>query len=377
MQTDRRSQYLGIIQLIFVVMVVSGALFITRLMTPKQSFDDAKNVSFTENAITVSVTRPQGITFKPRLTLTGTVTAQTETQIAPQVSGRVIWVNPDFAPGANVDKGDLLFRIESEDYRLAVEQAASNIAAAASELKVLEAEAKLALSEWRELYPETPISDLAARKPQMEAASARLAAAEASKKTAELALRRTRVTAPVDARILSTSLDVGQLVSPSIPVGALYAIGNVEIAVPVSAEELQLLSPVKGRKASLTLEGPAAHIEGEVTRLGSVLDPRTRQAILYIKPNDISGLTIGSFVKASIAASDVDGALTIPLTALAGRDQVWVVKGDELQNRRISVLDQSGDQVTVAPFDIGDGVLSFPPSDAVYGQKANIRSEGG
>lgn len=374
MNSNRRSTLLGIAQLIFVVVVIFLALTLTEAMKPKQTYGDGQDVAFADSTVSVTVISPGGETFTPQVKLTGSVTAQTETQIAPQVSGRVVWVSDNFTPGARVKKGDILFRIDSEDFELAIEQADAAIAEASSELQRLTAEAKVALSEWRDLYPNQPISDLAARKPQTEAAQARLAAARASKKTAQLALRRTRVTAPAHARILTSTLDVGQLVAPSMPVGALYALNNVEIAAPISPQDLQILSPVTGRDVSLKLETRAGTISGIVSRVGSVLDPRTRQATLFIQPENVSGLTIGSFVEATIAASPVKAAVRLPATALAGRSRVWVLKNGTLESRDVYILNQTVDNVTVAPFDIGDGVLTLPPAEAYNGQKARARN---
>lgn len=374
MKSDRRSALLGVAQLVFVVVVVFLALTLTEAMKPRQTYGDGQGVAFADSTVNVTVISPRGETYTPRVALTGSVTAQTETQIAPQVSGRVIWVNKNFTPGASVKKGDILFRIDSEDFELAIDQAEATIAEANSELQRLTAEAKVALSEWQDLYPNQPISDLAARKPQMEAAQARLAAARANKKTAQLALRRTRVVAPANARILSSMLDVGQLVTPAMPVGALYALDNVEIAVPVSPQDLQLLSPITGRDVSLKLETRAEPVSGTVSRVGSVLDPRTRQATLFIEPKDVAGLTIGSFVEATISASAVNDAVRMPITALAGRRRVWVLKDGALESRDIHILNQTTDSVIVAPFDIGDGILTLPPAEAYNGQKAKARS---
>lgn len=368
---------MGIGQLVFVVGVVLIALSITRMMKPKQEYGGSQDVAFADSVLSVSVSNPQGINFTPHLTLTGTVAAQTETQIAPQVNGRVVWVNQNLVPGATVEKDELLFRIEDEDFKLALEQADANIAASMSDLKVLEAEAKVALSEWTDLYPDRAISDLGARKPQIQAANARLTAARASKKTAELALKRTQVTSPARAKILTTSLDVGQLVSPSMPVGSLYGLDNVEIVVPLSPEDLQLLTPIEGRKVVLKLENGRQSLEGVVSRLASILDPRTRQATAYIKPVNVEGLTIGSFVNAQISASAVNGALQIPITALSGRDQVWVIQDGQLKSRSVNVLGQTPNSIIVNSFDIGEGVLTLPPAEAYEGQKAKIRSKEG
>ena len=369
MPVSRPSWLIGALQLVFVVVIIAIALIFTSALKPDAA--PPRGSVMGENAIMqVSITQPMGRSYAPVLSLNGVVAAQTQTQVTPQVGGRVVKVGTNFKQGGKVKKGELLFQIDPRDYQLSIEQAEANIAAAQSDLQLLEAEAKLALTEWEGLFPGREISALAARKPQMAAARARVASAEAAKKSAALALSRTRITAASDAKILSTTLDLGQVVAPNQSVGQLFSLDSLEVSAPISTDDLQLLFPAEGRTVSLTFSSGEPARKGAIVRVNAVLDSRTRLATLFIKPETAVDLTVGGFVDVTIEAPVIAGAVEVPVSALSGRDQVWVIDAGKLYPRTVTVLNETGDSAMFAAFDTADGVLILPPIEAYSGQPA-------
>ena len=374
MEDTQKGWIVGTIQLAFVVTVVAVALFITNLLSPAEGSSSAIPQASADIGVDINVVQPIIDQFTPEIRLNGVIQTQTQTNIAPQIGGRVVYVSPNFRPGAAVTKGERLFQIETADFELAVEQAQANIDSASSDLALLEAEAELARQEWLELFPGQPITDLAARKPQIAAAKSRLASAEAAKKTAALALSRTRIVAPSDARVLSTQLDVGQVVAPNVAVGSIYALDSVEISAPLSTRQLETLQPVINRKASIqSNERADIVIEGTIKRQNATLDPRTRLATVFITPNTLEGLTIGDFATVVLKADPVQRAMTVPATSFFGRDEVWVVVDGVLQRRSLTRLGERGDDVFVRAFDFGEGVVTLPPVEGYDGMKVSKR----
>lgn len=268
----------GVIQLVFVIAVIGLALALSSTLQTGGSGGPPNLADLREeSSITVRVTQPEVIRFSPEVRANGTVQASAEVSVSPQVSGEIMRVSPLFRAGAQINKGQLLFEIDRADYVLSVERAEAEIAAASSDLAQLEAEARLAVMEWEELYPGREVNELAARIPQIEAAKARLNSAIANKQTAELSLRRTRVYAPLDARVMSSTLDAGQIVSPGQTVGRLVALESIELAVPVSNDQLTIIEPAVSRPASFTLRGATSESrEATVVRIDASLDARTR-----------------------------------------------------------------------------------------------------
>lgn len=369
----------GLFQLVFVIAVIAAALGLSRALKGQVS-DRAPQIADLRGdaAISVRIADLEIADYAPELRVNGTVQAAAEVSVSPQVSGEVVFVSDSFRAGAEVKKGDRLFEIDRADFLLAVERAESEIAAAQSDLQQLEAEAAIAIQEWQELYPGREVNELAARVPQIEAAKARLASAIANKRTAELSLKRTRVIAPYDARILASTLDAGQIVSPGLSVGRLVAVDSIEIAVPVSSDQLTALQPVIGRTAAYSLRGAEARAyAAQTVRVDASLDARTRLSNLYLKPEDASDLRIGDFVDVTMSADLVERAIKLPASALSGQSDIWVVEDNQLEARRILVLgeDQASESVIAAPFDAADGVVALPPLEAEPGQRVSVRAE--
>jgi multidrug efflux pump subunit AcrA (membrane-fusion protein) len=81
----------------------------------------------------------------------GTVRPRTESQLVPEVSGRVIWVSPSFAEGAFFEKGEVLLKVDPHDYRQAVVRSRGEVARTKLQLAREEAEAEVAREEWKDL----------------------------------------------------------------------------------------------------------------------------------------------------------------------------------------------------------------------------------
>jgi RND family efflux transporter MFP subunit len=365
---------IGLIQLAFVIGIISIALILSSRLNSGGTSEpvDLSELQVTDG-ISVRVVSPDPRSYTPRLRLNGTVQAQAEVSVSPQVSGEISRVGAAFKPGSLLPEGTLLFAIDRSDFELAVDRAQAEIAAAKSDLAQLEAEALLAREEWNELFPGREITDLAARVPQIDAAKARLLSAEANKRTAQLSLQRTEVHAPFDARVLSTALDRGQIVSPGQIVGRLVSLDSIEVIVPASADQLNILAPIEGRTVILEPRGKDKNLTGEVVRIDATLDARTRLSRLYVAPELSADLTIGDFVDVTIQSEPIDDALLIPASALFAQNKVWVVEGDVLVSRIVSVLSDDDNGLTIAGIDIGDGIVALPPSDAFEGMSVRIR----
>ena len=374
-----RTLVIGLIQLVFVVGVIAAAVGFSSALKGAESANRPQLADLRGTTdITVRVTQPVRLNYAPQIQVNGTVQASAEIAVSPQVTGEIERVSAQFRAGSEIKRGTMLFEIDRADFELAVERAEAEIAAARSDLAQLEAEAQLAVQEWQELYPGREVNALAAREPQIAAANARLNSAIANQKTAELSLQRTRVYAPVDARVISSSLDVGQIVAPGQALGRLVSIDSIELVVPISQEQQTVLEPIIGRAAEFQKRdvGNAAQ-KAQVVRVDASLDSRTRLSNLFLRPDEKSNLRIGDFIDVTLTSDPISGAMVVPTTSLVGQDQVWVVENNQLLKRQIIRLGErgSGQEIVVTPFDFGDGVVVLPPLEAAPGQRVFIRGD--
>ena len=363
-------RFAGTFQLIFVIAVVGSAILLSATLKPEVS---AGPPARSAAGVPVSVIDPAPVSFTPSLELNGVVEARTVTDLVPQVAGRVVDVSADFRPGSLVEKGDMLFRIDPSDYRLAIERTAAEIEAARSELALLEAQAAAEQQIWDQQFPDRKIPDLIARVPQIAAAKARIRSGEAAREAAQLSLQRTVVRAPFDARVLQTRLDTGQVVGTNAAVGSLFSVDSLEIAVPVSTEELARIGPLQDRKARITgnrFEGE--ELNGTIVRAAAALDERTRLGKLFIAVEESKSLMLGEFVNVRIEGQGTPNAYRLPAGALTSRDQIWVVNNGLLEERRVDVIGNEADYAIVIAFDRADGVVAVPPSNVRDGLPVSV-----
>jgi len=362
-------RHAGALQLAFVIGVVGLALLLSTSLRPDSSGPSSAARSIEP---VVSIVTPVATPYRPSVRLNGVVQARTVTRIIPQVSGRVVEVSAAFRPGASVSTDGVLFVIDPSDYELAVERTLAEIEAARSELTRLEAEAAAEREIWQGQFPERQIPDLIARVPQIAAAKARIQSGEAARRAAELSLSRTTVSAPFDARILETELDVGQVVGSSAAVGSMFSIDSLEIVVPVSAEERRLIGPLGDQRVS-TITPTAGAIQGKLVRAAAALDERTRLGTLYVATANPGLLTAGEFVTVEIEGKDTPDSYRIPAAALTSRDRLWVVEDGRLAGRTVEVLGREAEMAVVRVFDDADGVVSIPPANARDGMSVSPR----
>ena len=84
----------------------------------------------------------------------GFISPKTESQIYPEISGKIVKIFESFEDGSSFKKGDILLQIDPIDYELALKSAESNLAQARLQLSVERAESELAKKEWKKLVRE-------------------------------------------------------------------------------------------------------------------------------------------------------------------------------------------------------------------------------
>ena len=169
----------------------------------------------------------------------GTVLPARQVALGPEVGGKIRWISEDAIPGGRFAKGDLLVRIDPNEYRLAVEQQFAAVDSAQTQLEIEESRKKNRrarvgnFSRSRAKRARARRSRSASLK--FGAPKVNLKAAESGLARAKLNVSRTQIRAPFNAMIQQRSADVGQMVAPGTPLLTLVGTDAawVQISVPV------------------------------------------------------------------------------------------------------------------------------------------------
>ncbi len=288
----------------------------------------------------------------------GTVKPRTEGELVAEVAGQVVWVSPGFAAGGFFEKDEVLVRIDSRDYELAVITARGQVAQARVRFETEEAQAKVAREEWKQLGTGDK-SPLATRELQLQEAEASLAAAEAALERAQRSLNRTSIRAPFAGRIRAKLTDVGEYVAPGVPVTSVFSVDYAEIRLPIPNEELAYVNlPVDYRGEATQQAGPAVqlyadfagrqhHWQGRIVRVEGEIDQHSRMVHVIAQVDDPYGrdegqdqipLAVGLFVEAVIEGNSAEGVYVVPRAAVRG-NQVLVVDAEQkLRFREVKIL---------------------------------------
>jgi RND family efflux transporter MFP subunit len=328
----------------------------------------------------------------------GTVNPRTESELVSQVSGQVIGVAQQFAPGGFFKKEDVLIRIDPRDYEFSLSRLKARVAQAQLRLAQEEAEASIARQEWERLGKKEEPDPLVLRIPQLAEAKTSLEAARAELNQAELNLQRTKIIAPFDGRVRVKKVDVGQVVSPGIPLATIYAVDYAEVRLPVPDDEIGYLdccldyrtqNPAEldiDVKLSASYGGNFYKWSGKIVRVEGEIDPLSHMITLVARIKDPYGrdlqserppLAVGMFVEAEIIGRRVDDVAVIPRSALRGDERVLIIdKDNKLHFRTVEVLRADFETVIISSgLNEGERICISPLEAVVDGMEVRIVEE--
>jgi RND family efflux transporter MFP subunit len=323
-----------------------------------------------KEATLVEVMPVRGETAPVIVSNTGTVVPAREIRLSARVSGQIIEISPEFAPGGHFAQGETILRIDDDDYTLAVEQQEANLVRAQSDLKLemgQQSVAKLEFELLGDIAFEEEDTDLVLRQPQLETKKAAIAQAQAALNKARLDLERTEIVAPFNAVIEERNADVGAYVTPGTPLATLVGSDEYWVEVTVPVDELRWLeipgmNSKTGSKARIyhgLTWGPGAYREGHVQRIMTGLEPGSRLARLLVVVEDPlqleedgdgqHPLMLQAFVRVELIGEEVAGVFEVPAEAVRDGNYLWVMTKDKtLDIREMETVWSSDEHVYVS-----------------------------
>lgn len=283
--------------------------------------------------------------------------------------------------GDRVKRGDVVARLRDSEYRDKVEQAKGQLAAA-------QAAAEKARSEFdrtTRLFATQSVT-----KPEMETATAQekasraeVAAAEAALQEAQVGLRDTALTAPVDGEVIKKSVEIGAYMAPGSPA---FIVGDVRrIKVVIGLPDVAVTQVKLGQPVSVTTDAlPGRTFAGHVSRIAAAADPITRNFDVEVEfPNDDRQWKPGMIASVELGSVSPNAAVPLlPLTAFVsagGRDKfgVMLVDGDGSQARaklqQVALGDVIGNRVAVTKgLTAGERVITQGASMVKNGERVEV-----
>lgn len=346
------------LRVILPFLIIFVGIIIAVILIRSRAKVESKPVSFPSPLVRADTIKLQN--YQLVVKSQGIVSPRTESELVSQVSGQVVEVAPQFAPGGFFTKEDVLVKVDPRDYEFALSRLKAQVAQAKLRLAQEEGEASIARQEWEKLGVEEEPDPLVLRIPQLAEAKAAYEAAQAALKQAELNLQRTQIIAPYDGRVRIKKVDVGQYMSPSVPIATIYAVDFAEVRLPVSDEEMAFLDcclDYRSRnpselKLGVTLKasyaGNTYQWKGSIVRVEGEIDPLSHMIHLVARVKDPYGqlqrssrppLAVGMFIEAEIIGKLAKNVAVIPRSVLRGSDQVLIIDEEsKLHFRKVDIL---------------------------------------
>ncbi len=340
----------------------------------------------------------------------GTVRPSAEIEIIPQVSGKLVWVHPGLQSGGRVEAGQVLFRIEEEDYVYRVREAEADLEARRVELLEARENVEIARTEYEQFSDRQATGNpaprranpLTLREPQLKAAEAALDRETARVSAARLDLARTQVRAPFDGYVREESVDLGQFVTAGQAVGRIFSTEAVEVVLPLSDANAALISGLWDLRAGEAEQRVPARVHaryGEaayswdayVDRAEVSLDKETRTIDVIVRVPDpftrgtsVNGtvkappLLVGKFAEVVIEGQVPEVYYRIPRAALQPGNEVWMIRGNGVVHLvPVRVLQRINDEAYVTgALENGQKVVTGGLQFATEGMQVQTGTDG-
>jgi RND family efflux transporter MFP subunit len=307
------------------------------------------------------------------VSLTGTVQAQTEVNLAFRIDGRMMQRNVDV--GGTVKTGQVVATLNSDNEESNLKSARANLAAARAQL----VEARKNYDRHKSLLEQRVISvaEYDRTAASFKTAQSQVDAAQAQVNIAQNRVTYTRLVADTGGTVTAVGAEPGEVVQAGRMIVQVAQAGGRDAVFDVPARLKDAGSANPEITVSLTTN-PKVSAKGRVREVSPRADPVTgtfRVRVGLINPP--AGLRLGSTVTGRMRM-DSASAIEIPGTALTrsgSQSAVWIVdpKTQTVSLREIRVQSHDAGRVVVAGgLDSGDIVVTAGVQALHPGQKVRL-----
>jgi RND family efflux transporter MFP subunit len=319
------------------------------------------------------------------LNATGYVAPQRKASISSKATGRLEWLG--VLEGSRVKRGELIARLENRDVSAALGQARANVEVARANLVQAEAElvdARNARDRSNKLLAQKYIAQSAndAAMARYDKAAANVAAmkasigaAEASARSAQVALDQTLIRAPFDGVILTKNANVGDNITPFSSAadtkGAVVTMADMDtLEVEADVSESSLAKISVGQPVEVQLDAfPALRLAGVVARMVPTVDRSKATLMVKVRfvdrdPRVLPDMSARvAFLSRPLRPGEQQPVVAIPSAALArrdGRQLAFVVVDGKLREVPVAAGRRLGELVAVSGLEPGQQVVLGP-----------------
>lgn len=251
----------------------------------------------------------------------GEIRARVESKLGFRVAGKLVARHVEL--GQRVKAGQLLAEIDAQDYRLSLDSARAQLRSAQSSRDMAAADFK----RYKELRDKEFISgaELEHKETALKNAQAQLDQAQAQLAGQGNQLSYSKLFADKAGVITGLDAEVGQVVSPGLPVMRLAEDGPRDVVFSVPEDRVAGLKT--GQAVKVKAWGGEQLLAARLNEISASADPVTRTFTVKATLQDMK-MPLGSTATVVLDGQAASAAMLLPTSAIrqeAGKTSVWVL----------------------------------------------------
>lgn len=320
-----------------------------------------------------------------RLNASGYVVAQRKAAVASKITGRLEWIGVQ--EGDRVTTGQIIARLENRDLESSIRKAEAGVQNARAALEQTRAEVTDAAQNFKrqqELLKQGIVAqaDFDAADARNKRAIAGAAGAEAALRVSSAALQGARINydyslirTPFDAVVLTKNADVGDIITPlgaaANAKAAVFTIADMrslEVEADVSESNLGMVT--MGQPCEISLDAlPNIRFRGVVHTIIPTADRSKASVMVKVAFLDSDSRILPemsakvAFLEREAKKEDRQQRVAVnpaAIAVVAGREGVYLLKGDAVVFTPVTRGIKLGDMVEVSGVKLGDKIALRP-----------------
>lgn len=316
----------------------------------------------------------------------GSIQSQHSLNMVTLVGGQVIYSRGNLKSGLFVKRGEILLKIDDREASNRAQQTRSGlINAIVSLIPELKGSsnnsAHLKWTKYLEQLNMSSIPDL----PEISDSQERIRVSMhnifnqfAMVRNAEIDLERHTLKAPFDAYLVSDGAIEGTWMTPGQPVASLIDPFNLEIAVPLTIDELDLLSDTDSPVAMIhSTENHGKNISGILRRQNAHIDRNSQTVTIHVEltNNDLDPAFLpGNYMDVYIEGIRMQDVDLIPRDIVVPGPAIYTMEDSVLAKYPVEILATQGDSVVInrGGLRTGDLVITTTLQSPIVGMRIAI-----
>jgi len=300
------------------------------------------------------------------LRLTGNLKGERETELAANVSGRVLETLVE--RGARVEKGTIIARIDTSAAALQLAEAKVQVATTETQASIDQVEC----DRYQKLKERGAVTDLEYENVMARCKKAPLSL-DAAKARVSIAAKNVGdgvIRAPFAGVVTDRSIEVGEYVQPNTRVVSIANVDSLRLEFSVPEANYPAVKPDSEVRFRVVAYGDR-EFTGKVVHIGGAVRS-TRDVLVEAEvPNQDSVLLPGMFANVSLVVGKRQ-VPAVPVTAVFqqnAKPNAFVVKNGVLEQRVLQVAEARGQEIPVlVGISVGDKVVAAYRAELANGQ---------